>query len=181
MITFSEQNQIQITQIDSPHKFWYKNCNDLMENRRLKELENSIEKYVTDLRKWEEQQVPIKRGDEIAAFHAEWQKWIRGKAGRLKPGSKVDIFIWAIDYGCKLTMPLENVYLLQDQSLACKNPINVHIGGLSGISPVEFVSLNLYLFLTIKLTYLSKSVNYHFSRRKKTTHFICESHCTIYI
>lgn len=140
MSNFNATTQIEITQIDSPHKFWYKKCNDLLENRRLERLEDSIEKYVVDALEWQEYRLLINRGDEVAALHPVRNKWIRGKAGDLKPGSKTDIFIWAIDYGCKLTIPLENVYVLVDRSLAFENPINVHVGGLSGISPAKVVS-----------------------------------------
>lgn len=140
MSNFDVQNQIEITQFDSPHKFWYKKSNDLVGNQRLKELEDKIATHVADVRDWQEYQLPINRGDEVAIFHTKRNKWIRGKAGKLKPGSKTDIFVWAIDYGCKLVIPLENVHILQDRLLAFPNPINVHIGGLSGISPAKIVS-----------------------------------------
>lgn len=133
-------NRIKIYQIDNPHKFWYKKCGNLVEDQLLEELENCIEKYITDQLEWHEQQLPIVRGDEVAAFHSGWNKWIRGKAGVLIPGTKTDISVWAIDYGCKLVLPLNNVHLLQDRLLAFKSPINVHIGGLSNIMPAELVS-----------------------------------------
>lgn len=142
MISFDAQNQIEIFQIESPHKFWYKKCSDFKENERLAQLESRIEKYAADSIEWHENK-PIEHGSEVAAFHSGWNKWIRGKIGKLlpnKPGSKTEIFVWAIDYGCKLTLPLDNVYLLEDRSLAFAAPINVHIGGLSGISPAFWVS-----------------------------------------
>lgn len=142
MVNFEVENQIVIYQIDNPHKFWYKKSDDLVENQRLRELEENLKKYATDLVDWQEHHQPINRGDEVVAFHTAWNKWIRGKAGKLKTGSDGDIFVWAIDYGCKLVMPLKDVYLLEDRTLACKNPINVHIGGLSGIMPAKIVSLS---------------------------------------
>ena len=132
-------NQIKITHIESPHKFWYKKCDDLIGNERLKELEDNIKIYATDIREWKEH-LPINRGDEVVALHSGWNKWIRGKAGRLQSGSQTNIFVWAIDYGCSLLLPLADVYLLEDQMLAYINPINVHIGGLSGILPAKIVS-----------------------------------------
>lgn len=143
-------NRIQIVQVDNPHKFWYKNCNDLVENQRLEELEDNLKNQVTDLLEWQEHQQPINRGDEVVAYHAGWDKWIRGKAGKLKTGSKADmgpsIEIWAIDYGCKLVIPLKDVHFLEDKTLACKGPINVHIGGLSGIVPAKVVSFEFISF-----------------------------------
>lgn len=139
MISFDAQSQIEITQIESPHKFWYKKCNDLAENRRLVELENAIREDAADLIESGER-LPINRGNEVIALHPEWGRWIRGKAGKLISGSHTDIIIWAIDYGCKLTLPLENVHLLQDRQLAFHSPINVYVGGLSGISPAKNVS-----------------------------------------
>lgn len=140
MDTFDAENQIEIFQIDNPHKFWYKKCNDLVENERLKELEDNLKIYATDLLEWQEHLQPINRTDEVVVFHAGWKKWIRGKAGKLKTGSKGEIDVWAIDYGCKLAVPLKDVYFLEDRELASKSPINVHIGGLSGIVPAKVVS-----------------------------------------
>lgn len=124
MISFEAKSEITVTQIDSPHKFWYKKCNDPELDQQLAEFEDKIAKYAADLIEWNEQ-LPINRGDEVVAFHSAWNKWIRGKAGKLISGSKTDIFIWAIDYGCKLMLPLKNVYLLQDQKLAFNEPINL--------------------------------------------------------
>lgn len=64
------RNQIEITQVDSPHKFWYKCCNDQTQDRLLNQLEDTLAKYVADLYEWEEQMLPIQRGDVIAAFNS---------------------------------------------------------------------------------------------------------------
>lgn len=154
------ENRIEIHQIDDPHKFWYKKCDDLVENQRLVELEENLKKYVTDLLEWQEHHQPINRGDEVVVFHYGWNRWIRGKAGKLKTGSEGDIYIWAIDYGCKMVMSLEDVYFLEDRSLACKNPINVHIGGLSGIVPAKFVSSPfLFMFMLVFANFFHSNSN----------------------
>lgn len=134
------RNQIEITQVDSPHKFWYKHCNDQTQDRLLSQLEASLAEYVDDLYEWGEQMLTIQRGDVIAAFDPEKQRWIRAKAGKIKRSDKNVIEIWAIDYGQLLTVELEKVVSLRDQTLASRHPINVHIGGLAGISPAKHVS-----------------------------------------
>lgn len=136
---FLVKNQIEITFIENPHKFWYKYCNDATQQRLLEHLENSIEKYMKDLFEWGEQLLPISYGDVIAT-NKDGKKWIRGKAGKIQKGSQTSIKIWAIDYGCEMLLPLDDVFLLKDKDLACRHPINVHIGGLSGISPAYAVS-----------------------------------------
>lgn len=86
--------------------------------------------------------LPIERGDVIAAFDPEKQRWIRAKCGKIiKRSDKNEIEMWAIDYGQLLTLELEKVVSLRDQILASPHPINVHIGGLAGISPAKYVSL----------------------------------------
>lgn len=142
-LDFVMENQIQIMQVETPHKFWFK-YNDKYEMQLLKKLEENIDQYVADLIKWKEQMIPISYGDVVAAFHPNWQKWIRGKVGKIQKGISNLIHVWAIDYGCKLLLPLDKVYLLKHPDLACRHPINVHIGGLSDISPAFMV--NYYFF-----------------------------------
>lgn len=112
MVSFDKQSQIEIFQIKNPHKFWYKKCHDL-EEKRLEELEESIKNYAVELIEWQEQK-PINRYDVVVALHPKWNKWVRGKAGKLKSSSKTNIQIWLLDYGCELMLPLENVYVLDD-------------------------------------------------------------------
>lgn len=141
------KNQIEITFIENPHKFWFKYI-DEVQQRLLKQLEDSLEKYITDLFEWGEQLLPISYGDVIVTKQVDGKKWIRGKAGKIQKGNKTYIKIWAIDHGCEMLLPLENVFMLHDQELACRHPINVHIGGLSGISPAHAVS-HLYLYIPV--------------------------------
>lgn len=137
------KNQIEITQVDSPHKFWYKRCHDSQQERLLNQLEESLKKYASDLIEWGEHLLPVQYGDVAAAYHPVKEKWIRGKVGKIKRSDKKnEIQIWAIDYGCTLTVESsgQNVVLLNDQELACRHPINVNIGGLADISPAKSVS-----------------------------------------
>lgn len=138
---------IKITQIDSPHKFWYKYCNDAVQDRLINKLEREITDYANELLARTDPLPTLREGDVVAVHHYDWHKWIRGKSGRLKMAKKdseVDsIYIWAIDYGCKLLVPLHQVLPLTDVDLAYRRPINVHIGGLSNIVPATIVGFTL--------------------------------------
>lgn len=137
------QKSIKIMQIDSPHKFWYKYCNDSVQDRLIEELEREIAAYAADSLTRDEHLPTLDNADVIAAHHPGWNKWIRGKPGRKKKAKKdgeVDsIYIWAIDYGCKLLLPLTYVIPLENMRLAYRRPINVHIGGISNIVPASLV------------------------------------------
>lgn len=147
------KKEIQITQIDNPHKFWYKYCNDPVQENQIQQFEEDIANYAIDLVGWRENLPPIKHGDVVAAFHFDWKKWIRGKAGKAK--NDEHIYIWAIDYGCKLVIPMENIVPIEDLDLKYRQPINVFIGGLANIVPAKAVSHIhthiLYYILLIKL------------------------------
>lgn len=138
------RKSIQITQIDTPHKFWFKFKNE-SDQLLLDELHHEIKTYIENLRQQNDGHLPeidVQAGDVIVTM--KWKKWIRGKAGQLKKATRdgeMDlIYMWAIDYGCKLQIPLSSAVLLECQQLAYRHPINVHIGGLSGILPAEVVS-----------------------------------------
>lgn len=137
-----EQKSIEIMQIDNPHKFWYKYLNDFEQELILKELELELTKYANEYLDWDESVPKIKPGDVIAVKHPNWKKWIRGKAGDTT-GDDDDglVRIWAIDYGCEMDLPLQNIVILEDKQLAYGKPKNVHIGGLSDILPAVFVSI----------------------------------------
>ncbi|XP_055299568.1 uncharacterized protein LOC129567060 isoform X2 [Sitodiplosis mosellana] len=132
---------IKIMQVDSPHKFWYKYCEDSLQDRLIDELECEIAAYVVDLLTRDDQVPALNDGDVIAVHHPHWNKWIRGKSGRKKKAKKdgeIDmIYVWAIDYGCKLLFPLKDVLPLTNMRLAYRRPINVHIGGLSNVVPAR--------------------------------------------
>lgn len=137
------KKSIQITEVDNPHKFWFKFSNDSNENQALDELERKIIDYVDEIEKNDIEFPNDMTFDVIVVFHIEWKKWIRGKAGNVKKAkdeNEVDtILIWSIDYGCKMWIPLANVIPLQNSDLAYRSPINVHIGCLSGIVPAKIV------------------------------------------
>lgn len=141
------KNQIEITQVDNPHKFWYKRCNDPIQERLIQKLENCIAKDVQDLLECENQMPTIKMGDVVAVYHPKWKKWIRAKAGKIERCETNKIHIWAIDYGCSMILELAKVVPLQNQTLAAQHPINVNIGGLAGISPAETVSVPIFIFI----------------------------------
>ncbi|XP_031623585.1 uncharacterized protein LOC116340951 isoform X2 [Contarinia nasturtii] len=150
------RKSIQINQIDSPHKFWFKYIDD-NSNCLLEAFDREINCYVVDLVQNNGGTLPvfdIQPCDVILAFYIKWKKWIRGKAGQLKKANKdgeVDsIYVWAIDYGCKLLIPLSNVVLLEDQRLAYRHPINVQIGGLAGIVPAKHVFVPEFLDFELK-------------------------------
>lgn len=152
---------IKITQIDSPHKFWYKNCNDPNQDRLIDELEQKLAAFANDVLTRNEA-LDLKDGDVVAAHHTDWNKWIRGKSGRKKLAKKdgeVDsIYIWAIDYGCKLLLPLKHVLVLNDMRLAYRRPINVHIGGISNVVPATHVCFD---FIYHRNKYYSNKKNKH--------------------
>lgn len=144
----SVQKSIKIMQIDSPHKFWYKYCNDSVQDRSIEELEQEIAAYAADFLTRDDHLPTLDSADVIVAHHPDWNKWIRGKPGRKKKAKKdgeVDsIYIWAIDYGCKLLLPLTYVIPLENMRLAYRRPLNVHIGGLSNIVPATLVCFCLF-------------------------------------
>lgn len=138
---------IEITEIINPHKFWFKYCNDSAQNRLLQELDREIENYVTQLLKVLDgvHQTAI-RNEIVVAFHKDANKWIRGVAGKKKTSKndedQCEIFVWAVDYGCELLLPMEEVYPLTEPQLAYRRPVNLYIGGLNGIVPVKTVSIS---------------------------------------
>lgn len=133
---------IKITQIDNPHKFWYKNANDEMQDGLLEQFERKIAEYVRDLLEWEEGQPKIKHGDTIAAYISDWKKWVRGVVGKAdKHDDGPSTRMWAIDYGCILKLPTNDpVIPLKDPHLAYRAPFNVFVGCLSDIVPAKLVS-----------------------------------------
>lgn len=153
---------INITQIDSPHKFWYKDCNDLEKDHALRQLEAELETYTIELFTRDGNLPELRDGDVVAANYAKWGKWIRGKSGRIKYAQKdgeVDtIHIWAIDYGFQFRLPLNQVVPIIDMRLAYRRPINVHIGGLSNIVPATMVSVYLWISLTFVMRSFSLRV-----------------------
>lgn len=137
--TENAEKVIRITQIENPHKFWYKYSNDVTQDRLLEKLESEIGEYAFNC--LEEPRPNLQLGDVVVAFHSDWNKWIRGKIKAIKR-SKIDeelVKIWAIDYGCIISLPGDRVFILEELDLAYRHPINIHIGGLSKIVPAKFV------------------------------------------
>lgn len=65
----------------------------------------------------------------VAVHHPRWNKWIRGKSGRKKKAKnegEVDmIYIWAIDYGCKLIFPMKDVLPLTNMRIVSTNLLTI--------------------------------------------------------
>lgn len=152
----STKSVIQITQVINPHKFWFKYCNDATQNHLIEQLDSDIAVYASHLLESIEGTRPAIIRDEVVIGLHEG-KWIRGIAG-IKRKSEFEgeydgIYVWALDYGCKILLPLEVVYPLSEPRLAYMRPINVHIGGLCGIVPAKTVCLFILFCICIEFLY----------------------------
>lgn len=142
----SAKSVIQITQIINPHKFWFKYCNNAEQDRLIEKLDREIEAYAVNFVKLFGGARPaINRNDVVIALHEG--KWIRGIAGdkeeSVNEGEYNDVYVWALDYGCELLISSDAVYPLNEPHLAYRRPLNVHVGGVSGIVPVNTVSISI--------------------------------------